>query len=104
MPGFNGTGPLGMGPMTGRGMGYCIMPLTRPGAIGFPYGYAGAYGLPRRTGYSYFSGAPYYSGVPFAYNLFWPRGFGRGFARGFGRGWGRGFGRGRGRWFYGWGW
>ncbi|AFC99675.1 hypothetical protein Mtc_0915 [Methanocella conradii HZ254] len=23
MPGLDGTGPLGMGPMTGRGMGYC---------------------------------------------------------------------------------
>jgi len=28
MPGFNGTGPRGMGPMTGRGMGYCIIPLS----------------------------------------------------------------------------
>jgi len=27
MPGFNGTGPRGMGPMTGRGMGYCAVPL-----------------------------------------------------------------------------
>lgn len=24
MPGFNGTGPAGGGPMTGRGRGYCI--------------------------------------------------------------------------------
>lgn len=24
MPGFNGTGPLGAGPMTGRGSGYCM--------------------------------------------------------------------------------
>jgi hypothetical protein len=23
MPGFDGTGPRGMGPMSGRGMGYC---------------------------------------------------------------------------------
>ncbi|HEX7363949.1 MAG TPA: DUF5320 domain-containing protein [Dehalococcoidia bacterium] len=28
MPGFNGTGPHGMGPMTGRGMGYCVIPLS----------------------------------------------------------------------------
>jgi len=99
MPGFDGTGPLGMGPMTGRGMGYCVMPLSEPGAARFPYGHAGAYGLPERIDYSYFSGRPY-SGLPFVNNLFWPRRFGRGF----GRGWGRGFGRGRGRWFYGWGW
>ncbi|MDQ1327817.1 MAG: hypothetical protein QG641_1100, partial [Candidatus Poribacteria bacterium] len=25
MPGFNGTGPMGLGPMTGRGMGYCAV-------------------------------------------------------------------------------
>ena len=28
MPGFNGTGPHGKGPMTGRGMGYCAIPLS----------------------------------------------------------------------------
>ena len=28
MPGFNGTGPRGLGPMTGRGMGYCVIPLS----------------------------------------------------------------------------
>ncbi len=25
MPGFDGTGPQGRGPMTGRAMGYCIL-------------------------------------------------------------------------------
>ena len=28
MPGFDGTGPTGQGPMTGRGRGYCIVPLN----------------------------------------------------------------------------
>jgi hypothetical protein len=28
MPGFDGTGPRGMGPMTGRGRGYCVIPLS----------------------------------------------------------------------------
>ena len=28
MPGFNGAGPGGIGPMTGRGMGYCVIPLS----------------------------------------------------------------------------
>lgn len=28
MPGFDGTGPRGMGPMTGRGRGYCAVPLS----------------------------------------------------------------------------
>lgn len=27
MPGFDGTGPRGKGPLTGRGMGYCAIPL-----------------------------------------------------------------------------
>ena len=26
MPGFDGTGPMGMGPMTGGGMGFCAVP------------------------------------------------------------------------------
>ena len=34
MPGFDGTGPMGMGPMTGGGRGYCVAPVseirTRP--------------------------------------------------------------------------
>ena len=28
MPGFDGTGPRGTGPMTGRGRGYCVIPLS----------------------------------------------------------------------------
>jgi len=28
MPGLDGTGPNEMGPMTGRGMGYCCIPLS----------------------------------------------------------------------------
>ena len=27
MPGFDGTGPRGMGPMTGGGRGFCAIPL-----------------------------------------------------------------------------
>ena len=30
MPGFNGTGPAGIGPMTGGGMGYCVVSLKTP--------------------------------------------------------------------------
>ena len=29
MPGFDGSGPRGMGPMTGGGRGLCAMPLPR---------------------------------------------------------------------------
>ena len=28
MPGFDGTGPRGMGPMTGGGRGYCVIQLS----------------------------------------------------------------------------
>jgi len=28
MPNFDGTGPDGKGPMTGRGSGYCVVPLN----------------------------------------------------------------------------
>jgi hypothetical protein len=51
MPGFNGTGPRGMGPMTGGGRGFCS-----------PWGIGAAlrgYGVPPRVGYGY----PHY-GVP----------------------------------------
>ena len=37
MPGFNGTGPRGMGPMTGGGRGFCS-----PWGIGAPYPFYGA--------------------------------------------------------------
>jgi hypothetical protein len=49
MPGFDGTGPMGMGPMTGGGRGFCS-----PWGIG-----AGrrAYGFHRWGGYGY----PYYA-------------------------------------------
>lgn len=30
MPGFDGTGPRGMGPMTGGGRGFCAVPLSAP--------------------------------------------------------------------------
>ena len=29
MPGGDGTGPMGMGPMTGGGRGYCAIPMGR---------------------------------------------------------------------------
>jgi hypothetical protein len=53
MPGFDGTGPMGMGPMTGGGRGFCS-----------PWGIGAAqhrYGSPRWTGYAY----PYYMPGPF---------------------------------------
>jgi len=48
MPGFDGTGPRGMGPMTGGGRGFCS-----PWGIGATLR---GYGMPSGTGYGY----PYY--------------------------------------------
>jgi hypothetical protein len=50
MPGFDGTGPMGMGPMTGGGRGFCAVPL-RPAwpayaGTGFAMPYAAPWGLP----------------------------------------------------------
>jgi len=49
MPGFDGTGPTGMGPITGRGLGHCIVPIENsPGytRLGMPY--AASYAACRR--------------------------------------------------------
>ena len=72
MPGFDGTGPVGMGSITGRDQGFCNpsrtaygpTPVLRPGYRGYGYG----------------------------------QGFGRGFGQGrsFRGGFGPGFGQGRG--------
>lgn len=56
MPGFDGTGPRGLGPMTGGGRGFCSPWGIRaaPGSYGYPRGaghpYYGMYrpGLPVR--------------------------------------------------------
>ncbi len=43
MPAGDGTGPLGYGPMTGRGTGYCAG-YGMPGYMNRPFGCAGAFG------------------------------------------------------------
>lgn len=45
MPGFDRTGPRGLGPMTGRGLGSCAVPAGRQGGgIGYSRGYGMGYG------------------------------------------------------------
>ena len=59
MPGLDGTGPMGMGPMTGGGRGFCS-----------PWGVAAGrrmYGYPRRMPYAY----PYYG--TYGFGPFVPR-------------------------------
>ncbi|UCF71925.1 MAG: DUF5320 domain-containing protein [Deltaproteobacteria bacterium] len=88
MPGFDGTGPRGMGPMTGGARGFCN-PYHAGGRTPFmgAYPYGGPYGNvpPYRGSYSPYAAYPYGS-----------FGFGRGF--GMGQGFGRGRGMGR-RWW-----
>jgi hypothetical protein len=115
MPGFDGTGPRGLGPMTGRGEGYCAIALPSPGTARAPYGYAGLAGVPvglalspaEGMGYPYgrspaFGSAPSVATAPYApapYSVGRPR-RGMRFLRGRGRGRGAGprSGRGRRRW------
>jgi len=93
MPGFDGTGPMSLGPLTGRGMGYCAVPAGQvPG--GLPAGTAG-------WGYPVVAGTPV---PPFGLRSgLYPAwrgtfvGRGRRAFRGFG---GRGRGGGRGRRFW----
>ena len=64
MPGFDGTGPRGMGPMTGGGRGYCNPAGYRP-RRGFAQGFR-AFGRPWGAGYAspgYYQGAPYGAGM-----------------------------------------
>ena len=99
MPGMDGTGPRGLGPMTGGGRGWCnpyFAGARSPSGVGnpyyMPYGGGSSYGYGGGSPYGYGMGyAPYpsYGRPPFApYRQF---GFGRG----------GGFGRGRGA---RWGW
>jgi len=62
MPNFDGTGPRGQGPMTGRGMGTCNTPRQNAVQQGMGLG-------PRGMGRGFGMG----------------RGIGRGMGRGFGR-------------------
>jgi len=74
MPRGDGTGPMGYGPMTGRGLGYCA---GYP-APGYVHPGVGGYGFGRGFGYGRGRG--------------WGRGMGRGYRRGYGYGYGYGYG------------
>ncbi|MEW5826685.1 MAG: DUF5320 domain-containing protein [Candidatus Bipolaricaulota bacterium] len=64
MPGFDGTGPQGMGPMTGGGRGYCVTPARGGGAwlgrrrFWAPLGRRGGWGAGRgvASGYGVWGG------------------------------------------------
>ncbi|HDP69304.1 MAG TPA: hypothetical protein ENN38_00620 [Actinobacteria bacterium] len=46
MPGFDGTGPRGEGPMTGGARGYCSLPYEDYAALGVAYSARSASSLP----------------------------------------------------------
>lgn len=98
MPLGDGTGPAGIGPMTGRAAGFCAG-FPMPGYMNPAIGRAGFYsaGVPAIGPYG---GGVYGYGMPYGgwTNPWLRRGFG--FGRGFGRGWGHS--RGRGRFGYWW--
>jgi hypothetical protein len=51
MPGGDRTGPIGLGPLTGRRMGYCTSNYGRSSfGFGFRGGFRGAYGYGRGYG------------------------------------------------------
>lgn len=74
MPRFDGTGPKGRGPLTGRGMGYCAVRLPseadtgpspgwprNPGSGGFSYP---SRGLRNSHQVQFAPGAPWFGRVP----------------------------------------
>jgi len=92
MPGRDGTGPLGQGPMTGRAMGDCIgyvPPVYGTYSPINPNPHVAPY-----SGYSYMSYVAPYAygfrnpyGVPSRFGWWGGRGFRGGRGRGMGRSW-----------------
>ena len=87
MPGFDGTGPRGIGPMTGGGRGFCN-PYHAGGRPPFMGAYP--YGSPYGPSYAASYGGYYSPYAAYPYGSF---GFGQGFGMGRGFGWGRRMGR-----------
>lgn len=95
MPGFDGTGPMGMGPMTGGGRGFCAMPMGPYGRYGYGMGESPS-PMPYGPSYGGVYAPPLY-GRSFYGPIF---GVGRGGIP-YGGGRGRAFGGGRGRMGFG---
>ena len=69
MPRGDRTGPMGSGPMSGRGMGYCAG-STGPGFTsagpGYRFGRGGGFGRGFARGFGHFRGYPYPQATPYA--------------------------------------
>lgn len=96
---FDGTGPQGKGPMTGRGMGFCILQEAKdsPGQM---KGVAGIQAMPIGDVNDQLTEQIGGAKMPRAYGFRCNRGFG--FGRCFGRGRGCGYGRRGGRFGFRW--
>ena len=64
MPGFDGTGPRGLGMFTGRGQGYCVLRLPEPGSGEPAIGYAEIQGTPVQVEASPVPAPPVLSAFP----------------------------------------
>lgn len=84
MPRGNRTGPDGMGPMTGRGAGFCSGSGT-PGYMNPDGGRGLGYG----RGYGYGAGPG--RGMGFGHGYGPGAGYGRGMSHGYAQGWDRGY-------------
>jgi hypothetical protein len=62
MPGFDGTGPLGRGPMTGGARGYCV--------VGWNPSRRGGFGLRRAPRWGFYGGGGWWDRAP----AYWDRG------------------------------
>jgi len=101
MPGFDGTGPLGQGSLTGGGRGFCMVPVGYNSAV--PYSITGIQNYPLNFPYvPSYSGSyiPSYQYSPYPISSYGYPGRAVGFFRGRGRSFFRGTGmKGRGRKF-----
>lgn len=70
MPGFDGTGPRGLGPITGGGRGFCVVPLSPDSPTYTEKGdYPPTYGVPGSGSTPYYTmerGRVLAGAVPFA--------------------------------------
>lgn len=78
MPGFDGTGPQGKGPMTGKGMGFCVLKESQ-NTPGQTEGLMGMQGMPVNQ----YGCGQFYASAGFVYGRDF--GCGRGFRGGRGR-------------------
>ncbi|MBL7177896.1 MAG: DUF5320 domain-containing protein [Desulfobacteraceae bacterium] len=93
MPQFDGTGPRGKGPMTGRGIGYCVVPIENISGYRKPdLSYANTHTAQQRPSGIRSYGPNQSGSLPSRFPLRGGRGLRLG-ARGHFFGRGRGFGR-----------